>query len=467
MAEIVVCGGSVIGLSTAMMLARDGHDVTVLESDPAPVPDIPSAAWDQWDRRGVPQFHQPHNLFARARQVLDADLAGMTDDLVAAGCVWVDPIATLPPSITDRDARPDDDRFRFPTGRRPTVEATFARAAQNHSGVTVRRGVGVAGVLTGPEAIGDVPHITGVRLHDGTKLQADLVVDAMGRRTKLADWLRDLRTVSPRIESEDSGFVYYTRYFTGPERPATVGPTLMPCGSVSVLTLQGDNDTWSATLFCASADTALRGLREPERFTNAMRAFPLQAHWLDGEPISDIVVMAGILDRYRRYVVDDQPVATGVVAVGDAWACTNPSAGRGLSVGLLHAQRLREAIRDGLDDPADFVLRFDAATEADVAPFFRNQIAADRVRFAEMAAIREGIEPPATDPTMAAVGAAMMNDPDVFRGMIETVTCLALPQEVFARPEVMEKVDAFRRADPTPMAMPGPSRTELLDRIAQ
>ncbi|MGZ4757278.1 MAG: FAD-dependent oxidoreductase, partial [Acidimicrobiia bacterium] len=116
---------------------------------------------------------------------------------------------------------------------------------------------------------------------------------------------------------------------------------------------------------------------------------------------------------------------------------------------------------------ADFVLRFDAATEADVAPFFRNQIAADRVRFAEMAAIREGIEPPATDPTMAAVGAAMMNDPDVFRGMIETVTCLALPQEVFARPEVMEKVDAFRRADPTPMAMPGPSRTELLDRIAQ
>jgi flavin-dependent dehydrogenase len=175
-----------------------------------------------------------------------------------------------------------------------------------------------------------------------------------------------------------------------------------------------------------------------------------------------MVVMAGIVDRYRRFIVDGRPVATGVLAVGDAWACTNPSAGRGISVGLVHAQRLRDTAREGLDDPEALVRRFDEVTEADVTPFYRNQISADRARFAEMSARRDGLEP-ASDPMMNAVGAAMIRDPDVFRGVMEIVTCLALPQEVFARPGFMDRVTAF--AGETPMAIPGPDRAQLLDLI--
>ena len=55
---------------------------------------------------------------------------------------------------------------------------------------------------------------------------------------------------------------------------------------------------------------------------------------------------------------------------------------------------------------------------------------------------------------------AMTKDADVFRGMIETVTCLGLPQEVFARPEIQAKIREHGNGTPTPM--PGPTRDELL-----
>ena len=126
MASIVVCGGSVIGLASAMMLARDGHRVTVLERDAAPPPpDSAAAAWDGWSRPGVAQFHQPHNLFSRARLVLDEELPGVVDRLVEAGCVWVDLLAMAPPSL-DKTPREGDDRFPFVTGRRPVIEAVLA-----------------------------------------------------------------------------------------------------------------------------------------------------------------------------------------------------------------------------------------------------------------------------------------------------------------------------------------------------
>jgi 2-polyprenyl-6-methoxyphenol hydroxylase-like FAD-dependent oxidoreductase len=460
MASIIICGGSVVGLSVAMMLAHDGHEVTVLEANPDDPPATPVAAWEDWDRKGVAQFRQPHNLFARFRHVCDAELPGMTGRLEAAGLVWVDPLAILPPGITDRQARAGDEAFRFVTGRRPVIESVFAGAAREQRGATVRRGVQVTELTIGAAAIPGVPHVTGVRTADGQELRADLVVDAMGRRSRAADLLADVGATRPHEEAEDSGFAYYTRYFTGPALPALIGPPLLPIGTISTLTLPGDNDTWSVTVFGASGDAPLKALREADCFSRVVCACPLQAHWLDGEPITGVLAMAGIMDRYRRFAVDGAPVATGFAAVGDAWACTNPSAGRGLSVGLVHAQLLRHTVRDHLDDPAEFVRALDDGTQRDVAPFYWSQVAADRDRIAEMNALRHN-QPwsPLASPMTGLVN-GNSHDADLFRAMIETVVCMAPAQEVLQRPALRDKLEHWSR-EPA-QAPPGPDRQQLL-----
>jgi hypothetical protein len=77
----------------------------------------------------------------------------------------------------------------------------------------------------------------------------------------------------------------------------------------------------------------------------------------------------GILDRYRRFVVDGVPVATGIVSVGDSWACTNPSLGRGIAMGLMHALGTMEVVGQHLDNPLALALAQDSMTETRVTPF--------------------------------------------------------------------------------------------------
>jgi 2-polyprenyl-6-methoxyphenol hydroxylase-like FAD-dependent oxidoreductase len=72
MATILVLGGGVIGLSTAMILTRQGHSVTVFERDTEPLPGSPEEAWETWERRGVVQFRQAHYVHASGKRLLDS-----------------------------------------------------------------------------------------------------------------------------------------------------------------------------------------------------------------------------------------------------------------------------------------------------------------------------------------------------------------------------------------------------------
>lgn len=465
MADIVVTGGGFLGMSAAMMLARDGHDVTVLERDPAPPPS-PSEAWERWERRGVNQFRMLHFLQPRFRMEAGRELPELVDALVAAGALRLNVMREVPTEISG-GVRPGDDDFELITGRRPVAEAVAAAVAEGFPGVTVRRGTAVAGLLAGATAATGVAHVTGVRTDDGEEIAADLVVDATGRRSPLPAWLEAIGAPKPVDEVEDSGFIYYGRHFRSADGvlPVMIGPGLQDYGTVSILTLPADNGTWGIGVIASAADKAVRAVRDPARWTEVVRAMPLAAHWVDGEPLDDdVAVMAKIEDRHRPFFADGRPLCTGLLPLADAWACTNPSLGRGISIGFVHAQALRDVVRKGLDDPAGLAEAWDEATRATVEPWYRATLEYDRHRLAEIDAGIAGraYEPegPTWDMTKALQFAAGQ-DPDCFRAALSVVGVLRLPTEALAPAGVFDKVVSiganWRDAPPL-----GPTRSELL-----
>lgn len=459
--KIVFVGGGIVGTCAATMLANDGHDVTVLERDAASPPS-PDTAWDEWQRRGVNQFHMLHFFLPRFREVADAELPGLTDAMAAAGALRMNPLLEIPEQFRGAQ-RVGDERFELVTARRPVGESVVANFAAAASNLTIRRGVAVTGLLTTHGADGIV-HVDGVRTDAGDDIKADLVVDSGGRRSSVPGWLREAGSPGPREVIDDCGFVYYGRHFRSADGsvPPNIGGLLQPYGSISVLTLPADNGTWGVGVITSSKDTVMRGLLDVDCWERVVRAYPLVAHWADGEAITDVKLMAKIEDRQRTYLVDGAPVATGVVALADAWACTNPSLGRGISMGMMHAALLRSVLRDvGLSDPRALALRFAEATAATVEPYFTDTLNFDHHRLAEIDAVIAGQTYETDDRVWNlgnALAASVMHDGDLLRGMLSIVGLLERDTDVLARPGVAEAVMA--KADPTPL--PGPDRAQLL-----
>ena len=467
MSNVTIMGGSISGLLTALLLAEDGHDVTVLERDAAAPPSGAQAAWDDWERKGVRQFHLGHYFLPAFRIELERELPEVVSELEAIGALRINLIDSIPEEFHG-GRRDTDATYEVLTGRRPVVEAAIAHVAERHERISIRRGTPVVRIIVEPSGI---DHIAGVVTDSGEEFRSDLLIDASGRLSPMVRLLNEAGSTPPVDDGEDSGFVYYGRSFKSADGslPFAFGGPISVQDSVSVLTLVADHGHWFVGIVASGKDKPLRALSDEETWTRVVQSYPLVAHWVDGEPVTPVEVMGRIEDRIRHYVVDGKPVVTGVAAVGDAWSCTNPSVGRGSSVALLHAVQLRDQLReDPTADPVGWALSWNARTAEHIEPWYYDTIVPDRLRRLQIEAQAAGESFETDDPWWnfeEKVQAAAIGDGDLLRIVIDNGLMIKRKDQIMSDTALVDRVMSMDADVGEPP--PGPNRAELIELITQ
>jgi len=367
--------------------------------------------------------------------------------------------------------RPDDEDLQMLGVRRALIEWGLRRAVLREPRISVRSGVQVAG-LDG--TTGDVPRVTHVRTSDGL-IRADLVVDAMGRRSPVPDWIEALGGRRMSEASSDCGVIYYTRYYhvrkgaSLPDGPWVPTPRA-DLGYGLFSTFPGDNDTFAGLIAIPPGDRELKVLRHAAAFDAATATMPALHSWTNAETstaITDVLPMGSLQNTLRTFV-DHRPPTVGLISVGDALCHTDPVFALGLSFGLVEARELTAAIEAHGSDLEAVAIAFDAAIRQPMAERFANATAVDALRLRTWqgevvdVAHRNGGAYPLF--AFAAGNAAALVDGDVFRTMIRRnyfLDPLSVLDDDVAMQERIERIFGDLRATPRPR--PGPSRDELVE----
>ncbi|MDM4718182.1 FAD-binding protein [Micromonospora sp. WMMA1363] len=378
--RVLVLGGGIAGTAAAIALGRRGHPVTVVERDLPPT-DPTQDPFLHWSRRGVPQFRLPHGFSARARNLL---LRHAPDVLARLRATGVEEMNLFKRLVPEDQWVPADDTFTNVWARRAVFELALRLAAEEEPGVEFRCPAVVNGLRFDRSSA--VPRVVSVRLADGDRLTADVVLDCLGQRSPVPRWLAGEGIRVP-TEAQDCETVYYSRYFRFTDTcqlPRTSVATLR--GEFAdgwFIGFPGDHDTYAFSFECHPDNRDARALRHTSTWAAVARGIPMLAPWVDpanGTALEGVQVMAGNRSLRRRYVVDGQPVVLGLLPVGDSLCASNPAYGWGSAMALTYAFAAAEAVAVGGGDPAATALAYDAAVAREADAVYRESSAMDRAR---------------------------------------------------------------------------------------
>jgi 2-polyprenyl-6-methoxyphenol hydroxylase-like FAD-dependent oxidoreductase len=361
--RVVVLGAGVAGCAAALAHTRDGNAVVVLDRDPGPVATDPDVVFETWSAYGVPQHRQPHNFLGLGRAVLRDRFPDRFGELLAAGADEVD----LSLFLGDAPRVPGDEDLATIACRRPVFDAALRRAvevrAAEATGLVTREG-----------------RVTAVALADGT-VEAELVVDAGGRASRVPDWLAAEGLPQPPPQQSDCGLLYYSRHYRlrdGLAMPPYASPLGGPRGDLGYLAFAvflGDRDTFCLCVMVPPSDRPFRDLRDTASFERVARLLPGMEPWLEvAEPITEVLPMGHLHNTFRP-----PGDAVGVLALGDARCHTNPTFAYGASMGLAHGALLADLVRKA-GDVAELGALFAAEVDPDLRARFDAVTAEDRDR---------------------------------------------------------------------------------------
>jgi len=327
-----VLGGSVAGLLAARVLADHSRRVLIIERD---VTDTEGQG-----RTGVPQDRQGHVLLPGGRAQIERWFPGFTGTTQDCGGVLVRP---------DQQAVYLDGRQQMPNretailaGTRPFLESRIRAHVLDLPNVSTISAQ-VTGLAFRDDAVHSVRYTVG---RDERTVHADFVVDAMGRSSKLSDWVERAGFQRPPLQRLRTDINYATALFDRPRDPDELPLSCALArfdGSPDGLALGGvvavEAGQWLVMLMSY----------EPNRPPSSIDAFratcaklpPIYRHAVSGTVTREIETYRQA-DSRRRDFSGLTHFPARVVSVGDAVASFNPIHGQGMSSASLHASCLSE-----------------------------------------------------------------------------------------------------------------------------